>query len=257
MLALFAACASTGCSSVGVSGQAGYAFISLGGGVGLDNAGAGVVEQGLESAFGVGGTQGSPYVRGQVDAGGPVFSGSAFSVSESGQGQLGDAFGGLLAGDVVVSELEVGVAKVTAAYDFDFGPLKLAPGVMCDVIAIDFRATDALAPFGAGISESVDETLVVPMPFLRAEFATVGGPLGSLSAVGEVGYLEISDLGGTEGAFFDVEAILEYSPAMLPFAHAFIGYRYVDLDGSGDSGGDAFTVDVQLQGWTIGGGIRF
>ena len=126
-----------------------------------------------------------------------------------------------------------------------------------DVIAIDFRATDAFAPFGAGVSESVDETLVVPMPFLRAEFAAVGGPLGSLSAVGEVGYLEISDLGGTEGAFFDVEAILEYSPAMLPFAHAFVGYRYVDLDGSGDSGGDAFTVDLQLQGWTIGGGIRF
>lgn len=256
-IAIFAAAVAAGCSSVGVSGHAGYAFLDVGGGVGLDSAGAGVVEQGLESNFGVGGTQGSPYLRGQLDAGGTVLTGSAFWLSESGQGQLGDTFGGLPAGNVVVSELELGVAKISAAYDFEFGPVKLAPGVMCDVVAIDFRTTDAVSLPGVGLSESVDETLVVPMPFLRAELATIGSPIGAFRAVGELGYLEVSDIGGTGGSFFDFEAMVEYSPALLPFAHAFMGYRYVDLDGSGDTGGDPFSADLQLQGWTIGGGVRF
>ena len=35
------------------------------------------------------------------------------------------------------------------------------------------------------------------------------------------------------------------------------GYRHVDLDGSGDAGSDRFAADLHLQGWTIGGGVRF
>ncbi|MGC6489080.1 MAG: hypothetical protein ACON4Z_15640 [Planctomycetota bacterium] len=237
-----------GCS-VGATGQVGYALVEVGGDLGLDRAGGAVSgSQDVDEAFGLGDAQGSPYVRGQLDTGGLVVTGSALLLQESGQGALTETFGGLAAGTSAAADLELGVLKVSAAYDIDLGLAKIAPGVMCDVMAFDLTARDV----ASGLQESVDELVFAPMPFVRAE---VG--FGPVEAVGEVGYLDFSGLGDTEGAFLDVEVLLEWHPVPLPFAHLFVGYRHVDLDGSADAGGDLFSADLQLQGWTIGGGLRF
>lgn len=248
LLALLVVTMLSGCVPVGFTGQVGYARMKVGGDLALDNGGGSspAIEQGVDSAFGLGDSQGSPYFRGQLDLGGPVFSGSIFWLRDEGQGQLQDAFGGLPAGTAVAGRLDLGVAKLSAVYDLDLGPLKVSPGVLFDVFALDFSARELTL----GSREEIDDVVFVPMPFVRAEAG-----LGPVTAVGEVGYLEVSSLGDNEGRFLDFEAMLEIHP--LPLGHVFVGYRYLGIDGSGDTGDEAFATDLQIQGWVVGGGIRF
>ena len=234
-----------GCSSPSASVQLGYVATELSGDIALDT-GGGINEQGLNSAFGLGDTQGSPYLRGQVGAGGPVFTGSILYVQDSGDGQLDGGFGGLNPNSDVRSNFDLGLAKVSAAYEIGLGPVSVAPGLMVDVCALDFTAQNA----ASGIGEEIDELLVIPMPFVRAEAG-----LGAFAAVGELGYVEIDGIGDTDGAFLDAEVMLEYYP--IPFTSVFVGYRHVEIDGDGSSSDDAFSADLDLQGWMIGGGIRF
>ena len=244
------------CSSLYVAGcslpslpsasvQLGYVATELGGDISLDS-GGGSNEQGVSSAFGLGDTQGSPYLRGQVRAGGPVFTGSVLYVQDSGDGQIDGGFGSLDPNANVRSDFNMGLAKVSAAYEIALGPVSVAPGLMVDVWAFDFAAESTVA----GISEEIDELLVIPMPFVRAEAG-----LGDFAAVGELGYVEIDGIGDTDGAFLDAEVMLEYYP--VPFTSVFVGYRHVEIDGDGSSGDDAFSADLDLRGWMIGGGIRF
>ncbi|MCK5942732.1 MAG: hypothetical protein KAI24_12220 [Planctomycetes bacterium] len=245
---LLALTALGGCVPVGITGQVGYAHVRVGGEIALDDGGGSPSqnEQSVESAFGLGDWQGSPYLRAQVDAGGPVLTTSLFRLREEGRGQLADSFGGLPSGTTVESSLDLGVAKISAAYDFDLGLVKLAPGVLFDVFALDFSARELTL----GSREEIDEIVFVPMPFVRAEAG-----VGPFTAVGEIGYLEVSDLGDNEGRFLDAEVMVEWHP--LPLGHFFAGYRYIDVDGSGKTGDESFSTDLQIQGWTLGGGIRF
>ena len=63
------------------------------------------------------------------------------------------------------------------------------------------------------------------------------------------------DLGDNDGRFLDFEAIVEWSP--MPWARVFTGYRFMDLDGNGDTGSAAFAADLEIRGWVVGGGVRF
>jgi len=248
LLSLFAAPWIAGCSSIGATGQVGYAVMEIGGDLALDTGGGpgASVEQSVDTAFGLGDAQGSPYFRGQLDASGPVFTGSIFWLEDSGSGQLDGAFGGLPSGTGVDGDLELGVAKISAAYDIDLWLVKVAPGIMCDVFALDFTARELTL----GSTEAIDEVVYVPMPFVRAEAG-----FGPVTAVGELGYLEVSDIGDAGGRFLDFEALVEVNIA--PLAHLFAGYRLIDMDGDGNTGDDVYGVDLQLRGWTIGGGLRF
>lgn len=237
------------CSSVGLTTQVGYTYTSIGGNLALDDgtgSSNGSIEQGIGSAFGLGDGRGSPYLRAQADLGGPVLTGSVFWLRETGSGELGQAFGGLTQGDIVETSLDLAVAKLDAVYDFEVGPLKIAPGVAFDVFAIDFSARDA----NLGGREEIDDVVFVPMPFVRLE-----GGLGPVTAIGELGYLDVSNLGDTGGRFLDCEARLEYR--LFSALHLFAGYRFLDLDGTGTTGSEDYALDLQLRGWTIGGGVRF
>ena len=238
-----------GCSAPSASAQLAYMSAEVSGDISLDS-GGGSSEQGLGSAFGLGDAQGAPYLRGQVEAGGPVFTGSLLWMSDNGSGQLDGGFGQInqVPNQIadVSSKLDLGLGKFSAAYELELGPVSVAPGLLVDVFALDFTALEPIT----GTAESIDELLVVPMPFLRAEVE-----LGPFAAVGELGYMEIDGIGDTEGTFLDAEAMLHYYP--VPFANVFVGYRQVELDGSGSSGGDEFATDFSLTGWMVGGGIRF
>jgi hypothetical protein len=144
----------------------------------LANDNGSTAQQDIRSAFGIGEAQGSLYLRAQAKAGAPVFSGSVFSLDESGEGRLDSDFGGLASGTPVRSELNLVCGKLAAAYGFDLGVLTLAPGLLVDVIDVDFRATELVL----GNREEIDEVLAIPMPFLRAEAG-----FGAWRAVGEAG----------------------------------------------------------------------
>lgn len=237
-----------GCVPFGVSGQVGYTQMKVGGELALTTSGGAqsAIEQGVDSAFGLGDGQGSPYLRAQVDLGAPVVSASVFWLRETGQGQLADTFGGLLQGTTVDSTLDLAVAKVTASYDFDLGLVKVSPGVLFDVFALDFQASEQALMS----SESIDDIAFVPMAFLRGETG-----IGPVTAVAELGYLEFSDLDDNDGKFLDFEAMIEWYP--LPLGHVFAGYRYISINGEGDADSGDFATDLQIQGWVIGGGVRF
>lgn len=233
----------------GVTGQVGYASMSVGGELALSSNSGGnptAINQGIDSAFGLGDGQGSPYYRAQVDLGAPVITASAFWLRESSQGQLANSFGGLPRGTPVNSRLDLSVVKITASYDFDLGLVKVSPGVLFDLFALDF---DVREPTLGG-SEDIDDIVYVPMPFVRAEAG-----LGPISAVAELGYIELSGSQSNAGQFFDIEAMIEWHP--LPLAHVFLGYRFISIDGEGYTGTAKFTTDLQIQGWVMGGGLRF
>jgi hypothetical protein len=237
------------CTSYGATGQAGFAYMKVGGGLALDSGTGGSVasiEQDIDSAFGLGDAQGSPYLRGQIDAGVPVLTASVFWLKESGQGQLDDPFGGLVTGTTVDTQLDLTVAKIAATFDFDLWLLKLSPGILFDVFAIDFDARESVL----GSSEDIDEMVFVPMPFLRAEAG-----FGPVNATAEIGYIDVSGLDNSGGRFLDFEAMIEFYP--LPLGHLFTGYRYIGIDANGDSGTESFATDLQIQGWVLGGGLRF
>ena len=89
--------------------------------------------QDVDSAFGLGDSQGSPYGRAQLDLGVPVLTVSAFRFEEQGTGELSGSFGGIPASTSIESELSFTNIKASATFDIDLGPVKVAPGLAVDV----------------------------------------------------------------------------------------------------------------------------
>ena len=242
-------CAALGlaaCAPVAITTQAGYARLSLSGDLALDPDGSGTrVAQDVGSAFGLGSERDCPYARVAVDCGVPEFSASGFWLRESGRGVLSEAFGGLPAGTNVTTDLELGNVKLVAAFGTQLGPVHVAPGLLCDVFLIDFRASSA-----PGSYEAVDDIVAVPMPCVR-----VGGSLFGLQADAEIGFLDLLGLRGVDGRFADLEATLTYeTPSGLQLL---AGYRLVSADAEDENATDAVGTDLRVSGWFVGGGIRF
>lgn len=236
-----------GCST-SLSVQAGYTQVEVGGSVALDTSGAGLgaaVEQDVGSGFGLGDPRGSPFVRATGDFGGPQLTASVFRFAERGSGTLAANFGGLPQATEVSSKLEFTCAKFSAAYAFALGPVTLAPGLALDLFDFDFRASDRF-----GNSEVIDEVFGVPLLFLRT-----GVDVGPVSLLAEAGYVEAPSAGDSTSRFFDGEAIV--SVRVSPRASLSVGYRYIGVDGTGETDSETFAVDLQMRGWSIGGGITF
>lgn len=234
---------------VGATAELGWTQMSVDGDIALASATGGVpasASQDIGSAFGLGDEQGSPYLRGQLDLGTLVLTASAFAFEERGQGVLNATFGGLSATTPVATELEFANAKISAAFDFDLGPVKLSPGLALDLFDFRFKATETTF----GNSEQIDEFTPVPMLFLRGEAG-----ISAVAAVVEVGWLKTPEIDSAELMLLDLEALVELR--LAPGFHLFAGYRSIDIDGKGETDTDSFEVDLSVSGWLIGGGLRF
>ncbi|HEX6813394.1 MAG TPA: hypothetical protein VF384_17380 [Planctomycetota bacterium] len=242
------ALATAACAPMRMSAQAGYTQTAVSGQIALESDGGGSSssKQDIESAFGLGDAQGSPWLRAQAHFGVPVLTASGFWLKESGTGVLDASFGGLPVATPVATDLELGCGKFSLVFGIDAGPVKLSPGLAIDVFDIDFRATETTL----GNREEIDELLAVPMLLLRAE-----APLEALNFVAEIGYLETPEVDGNDGSFLDVEAMIEC--VVLGQCSVIAGYRLLDLDAKGETDSDSFVTDLQIRGWFVGGGIRF
>ncbi len=223
--------------------------MSVSGDIALTSGTGGVTaaaSQDIESAFGLGDPQGSVYVRGQADFGVPVVTLSGFQFDEKGEGMLESTFGGLSASTPVNTELEFANVKISCSFDIDLGPIKLSPGILVDVFDLHFKATETTL----GNSEEIDELVPVPMLFLRGQADL---PVGSL--IVEVGYLDTPEKDNSKGRFFDLEAMVECN--LSPMIEVFAGYRRIDIGARGETDVDSFDVDLTIDGWMIGGGVRF
>jgi len=234
------------CSTPGVAVQAGYAQLSLDGDVGYAQAGNGIaVAQDLESGFGLGDDQGTPYARAMLDLGTPVLAVSGFLFEEEGTGQLQAQFGDLTANTAVQTKFEMMNLKGSLAFDIPIGPVAISPGIAVDYFDLDIQVRDA---FGA-VTEDVEVAGPVPMLFVRGEVE-----LWKLALIAEVGYMEI-DVDEVTASLFDAEALVELRAT--PLLNLFAGYRVLSLQMDGEVDGDAFDADIRLDGFVVGGGIRF
>lgn len=236
------------CATPRFAVDAGYTQMKVAGTVALANSiGSlnGAVEQGIDSAFGLGDQRGSPFLRVDAAFGGPELFASGFSFAEHGRGVLAANFGGIASATPVNSEFELLATKIGAAWSFDLGPASIAPGLAFDVFDFDFRASDSV-----GNAEIIDELVAVPVLMLRAE-----GGLGPVRLRGEVGYIEGRGSEGSTNRFLDAEAAVSWSPAAS--WHVLAGYRHIGVDATGETDTQTFAIDIDLRGWFVGGGIAF
>lgn len=151
-LVLMTALVTSGCSLPGLSGDVGYAMLSLSGDVGLSNAGGGVFAEQSVDDFGLGEEQGTPYARVELDMGMPVLSAKGFVFEEETTGELTVPFGSIGGGATVDSKLSLTNIQGALAFEFALGPISLAPGIAVEYLDFDMTVSDA-----AGIaSESVN-----------------------------------------------------------------------------------------------------
>lgn len=236
------------CTGLGVSAQAGYAELALGGDVSLTTAGSSSpnIDQDIESAFGLGDDQGSPYGRVQLDLGTPVLTLTGFDFEESGRGTLQADFGNINAGTDVLTDVQITNLKASLTFDIGIGPVTVAPGIGVDWFAFDFVVQDTIG----FVTEDVELEAPVPMAFVRGEV-----DLGIAGGIVELGYAKVPEIDEVEGSILDIEALVEFRP--IPKLHLFAGYRAQLLEIEGEVDDDAFDLDMDLTGFLLGGGIRF
>lgn len=238
-----------GCTQFEVTAQGGYTSMAVGGDVALAaNSGGSLVnlDQSVESAFGLGEDQGSPYARVQLDMGTPVLTASGFMFEESGRGRLQASFGDIVGGTEVFTDLAFDNAKISFAFDIDLGPITVSPGLACDLFNLELHVRD-VAGFA---TEDLEVLAPVPLGFLR-----VAADLGVVGVVAEGGYITIPEIDDYEGTFWDAELMVEVRPT--PLLHLFAGYRYMKIEAEGLADDQSFDVNLDISGWMAGGGIRF
>ncbi|MCK5944993.1 MAG: hypothetical protein KAI24_23600 [Planctomycetes bacterium] len=236
------------CFQFEIQAQAGYAQLALDGDIGYQNgAQSGDIDQDIESAFGLGDDQGSPYVRAKLDFGVPNLSVSAFTFEDEGEGTLEANFGNVPQNVPVRSQFDLSNAKAAYAFEIPIVPgiASISPGIAIDYFDLAIDVRDAF-----GISqENVELAGPLPLAFVRGEV-----DLGIVSAVVEGGYIT-ADIDDVEGEVLDLEAQLLLHPTDL--IEIFVGYRSLNLDLNGMVDGDTFDTDITLSGFMIGGGFRF
>jgi hypothetical protein len=234
------------CFGFGAQAQVGYAQLALDGDIGYVNGtSSGSIQQDIESGFGLGDDQGSPYARAKLDFGVPNLSISVFNFEDDGEGTLNATFGNVPAGIPVRSDFELFNAKAAYAFEIGIGPVSISPGIAVDYFDLAIDVRDA---FGIS-SENVELNGPLPLAFLRGEV-----DLGIVSAVVEGGYIT-ADIDDVEGEVLDLEAQLVLHPTDL--IEIFVGYRSLELELDGEIDGDSFDTDIQISGFMVGGGIRF
>ena len=232
------------CSLPTAEVQAGLALLSIDGDVGyVEGSSNASIDQDAESACGLGGTKGAPYIRGQLDLGMPVITVSAFSFEDEGQGVLDADFGSLSTGLAVNSTLEMQALKAAISFDIGLGPVSISPGIAVDYFDLSIEATNGLT------TEQVDLNGPLPLGFLRA---TVD--FGTLGAFVEAGYVA-ADVDEVEGEMLDVEAQLVYRPWSA--LELFAGYRLMHLELDGVIDNDTVDSDLTISGLIFGGGLKF
>jgi hypothetical protein len=235
------------CYEFEISAEGGYAQLALDGDFGyVAGSTTASIDQDIESAFGLGDDQGSPYARVAADFGVPNLSVSGLLFSDDGSGVLTANFGeNLVAGTAVDYEFDLINLKGALTFEIDLGPVSLAPGVAVDYLDFDVMARDRI-----GIAtEDIELQAPVPLLFLRGEVE-----LGPLALIAEGGYLEV-DIEDIEASLLDLEFLVQLRPT--DWLHVFACYRSLLFEGDGEVDDDTAEIDLEISGFMLGGGVRF
>ncbi|HEX5050887.1 MAG TPA: hypothetical protein VFZ65_03865 [Planctomycetota bacterium] len=238
----------TACAGQTYRADVGAMFPVVGGDIALQNsAGTGSLggsQNDLKSEMGLGDSEVSPYVRLQMDDGKSRFRVHGFGIDAEGSGTLVGDFGDIAAGSVVKTSMEY--FNVTAAWGYEVlrnKSYRVAVGAQLGFYLLDIAAVSA-----AG-RESVDTTVLVPMPFAEAEW------LWKDFAIGANGGFMSADLGDAAGIYWDLEGYVRWQAAEQ--FDVLVGYRNIRMDAYGSASSRDFDADLDIQGIFISGGVRF
>ena len=176
---------------------------------------------------------------------------SGFQYKDSGRSALNSPYGDIPAGTAVDTELRVSNAKLGVLRDVvNVGPFMLSGGMAFSYFDVDMDV-ESLVPLAAPNTVYEESNFQAPVPML-----CVRGSMEAKSVRSEVSIAWIeADIADVQGLFFDVDAMVVYTP--IPAFDIFAGYRYINLDVDGKLDGQQFTTHVELSGWYVGAGITF
>lgn len=227
-----------------------YAQLGLAGDIGLGDSSGGAVGDArvdLQDDLGLDHPVGTPYFNGELSTLAGNVSLSAFSFSQNSRGQLSGDFGDLPSGQQVATDFDITSVKAFYSYDvLELGPLRLAPGLGIDLLETQTTVSTISAP---SAFEEIEVLAPIPMLFVEAEV-----DLKIVSAEIEVGGSSLS-FSDADGTFWDIEA--QVVGSIMPLVDLYAGYRFISIDADGTSEGQQFRANLDVQGWFIGGGIRF
>lgn len=228
----------------------GAAFLRASGSVALQNEGGSLVlhdeHNDLKGSLDVGSTEPSPYLRFEANQGPQQIRIHGFGYDSNGSGVLDGAFGNIPAGTAVTTSMEF--FNASAAWSWDLFPgddVRLAPGVQVAFASLDVSATAA----SPSRFEKVNTDVIVPMPYVEGSIA-----LGPVTLVADAGVIA-ANLGDANGRYWDVEALARFKPG--DDFELFAGWRYLLMDSHGIATARDFDADIYMNGWFIGGGVRF
>ena len=149
------------------------------------------------------------------------------------------------------TELRLSNAKLGFLRDVvNAGPVMVSAGLAFSYFDVDMDVAST-KPLAAPNTVYEESNFQAPVPMLY-----VRGSVEAKSVRAELSLAWIeADIADVQGLFFDVDAMLVYSP--VPAFDIFAGYRYINLDVDGKLDGQQFTTHVELSGWYLGAGITF
>ena len=254
-LSLLSCVALCACESVSTKIEAAYiqtevaGDVALAGSTGTPNLATRQVD--VQNGLGLDDEVPSLLLRGEAATGRFRLRVSGFRQDQTGSSVLPAPFGDLAAGTPVSSNLDFFNVKSALSYDLlelglgEEGRLRLAPGLAVDYVSVDLDVNSTVA---SGF-ESVDNQVVVPLPFLLGEIE-VGPAFATVDFGGWSG-----DLGDGNGLYWDLDATI----GVRTEAHVeiFGGYRWLSMDVDEVATAQALTADVEVRGWFLGGGLHF
>ena len=89
---------------------------------------------------------------------------------------------------------------------------------------------------------------------VSAKAATVKAGSAKVAATLDVGFMD-ADLGDATGTYWDIEALLRFTP--VSYLELFAGYRLATMEAAGVAGDRDFYADIELSGFLLGGGLTF
>lgn len=247
-LAVALLCGFSSCVDLRARAYAGYIETELSGEVGLEGGVGPVVATSnvdVQDSLGLG-KEGSPYFRADLGTGIVNITGSVFSYDAKGDGLLTANFGGISAGVPVQTDLEFLNIKGAITFDLiNIGPVRLSPGVAVDYFDWKMQVTTT----ALNVTEQLNAEVPVPLLFAQGEVT-----LGPVAALVDFGGMKAS-WGDIDGTYYDLEALLRVNP--FSKIELIAGYRWIAVESTGESNGQRYDADVELQGWFVGGGLAF
>lgn len=198
----------------------------------------------LDDNLGVGDVEPSPYLRVQADQERHRVRLHGFGVDSTGSGTLDGDYGDLIGGSQVTTSLRFYAIGATYAYQLlREEHLRVAAGAAFNWYSLDVSARSSVG------RESVQSDVLVPMPYAEVE-----GLLGPVTVGANAGLMS-ADLGDAKGRYIDVEGYVRWQA--LEQLDVMAGYRYLLMDPSGRASSRDFDAEVTVQGFFVGGGVRF